>query len=165
MLPNSTHESEKDFLNLMNNSIFGKTMENLRKHRDIKLITTNRRRNYLVSEPNYHTTKRFSENILAIEMRKIKVKMNKPVYLGLLILEIIKVLTYEFWYDYSKSKYQPNANFCYMDTDSFISHIKTEDVFEDISNNVKKIYDTLNYEIERPFPKGKNKKSNWINER
>ena len=92
-------------LNLMNNSIFGKTMENLRKHRDIKLITTNRRRNYLVSEPNYHTTKRFSENILTIEMRKIKVKMNMSVYLGLSILEIIKVLTYEFWYDYSKPKY------------------------------------------------------------
>ena len=69
---------EKDF-KLMNNSVFGKTMENVRKHRYIKLVTTNGRRNKLVSEPNYYTTKYFSENLLAIEMRKTKVKMNKPV--------------------------------------------------------------------------------------
>ena len=70
---------EKDFFKLMNNSVFGKTMENVRKHRYIKLVTTNGRRNKLVSVPNYHTTKHFSENLLAIEMRKTKVKMNKPV--------------------------------------------------------------------------------------
>ena len=69
----------------MNNSVFGKTMENVRKQRDIKLVTTDKRRNQLLSEPNYHTRKRFSENLLAIEMKKTKVKMNKPVYLGLLI--------------------------------------------------------------------------------
>ena len=73
----------------MNNSVFGKTMENVRKHRDIKLVTTNKRRHYLVSKPNYHTTKCFSEDLLAIEMNKIKVKMNKPVYLGLSILEFL----------------------------------------------------------------------------
>ena len=82
------NDSEKDFLKLMNNSVFGKTMENIRKHRDIKLVTTDKRRNQLVSEPNYHTTKWFSENLLAIEMKMTKVKMNKPVYLGLSILEI-----------------------------------------------------------------------------
>ena len=65
----------------MNNAVFGKTMENVRKHRDIKLVTTNKRRNQLVSEPNYHTTKWFSKNLLAIEMKKTRVKMNKPVYL------------------------------------------------------------------------------------
>ena len=84
----------------MNNVAFGKTMENVKKHRDIKLVTTNKRRNQLVSEPNYHTTKKFSENLLAIEMKKIKLNMNKPVNLGLSILEISKTLTYEFWYDY-----------------------------------------------------------------
>ena len=73
------NDFEKDFFKLMNNSVFGKTMENVRKHRYIKLVTTNGRRNKLVSEPNYHTTKYFSENLLAIEMRKTKVKMNKPV--------------------------------------------------------------------------------------
>ena len=75
-------------------------MENVKKHRDIKLVTTDKRRNHLVSEPNYHKTKCFSENLLAIEMKKIKLKMNKPVYLGLSILEISKTLMFEFWYDY-----------------------------------------------------------------
>ena len=74
----------------MNNSVFGKIMKNVRKHRDIKLVTIDKRRNQLVSEPNYHATKWFSENLLLIEMKKIKVKMNKPVYLGLPILEISK---------------------------------------------------------------------------
>ena len=89
---------------LKNNSVFGKTMENVRKHRDIKLLTTDKRRNQLVSEPNYHATKWFSENLLAIEMKKIKLKMNKPVYLGLSKFEISKTLMYEFWYDYIKPK-------------------------------------------------------------
>ena len=71
-------------------------MENMRKHRNIKLVTKDKRRNCLVSEPNYHTTKWFSENLLAIEMKKTKVKMNKPIYLGLSILEISKILMYEF---------------------------------------------------------------------
>ena len=91
------NEFEKDFFKLMNNSVFGKTMENVRKHRDIKLVTTDEKRNKLVSEPNYHTTKHFSDNLLAIEMKKTKVKMNKPVYLGMPILDISKTLMYEFW--------------------------------------------------------------------
>ena len=77
------NDFEKYFFKLMNNPIFGKTMENIRKYRDIKLVRTDKKRNQLVSEPNYHTTKWFSENLLAIEMRKTKVKMNKPVYLGM----------------------------------------------------------------------------------
>ena len=81
---------EKDFFKLMNNSVFGKTMGNLRKHRDIKLVKTDEKRNRLVSEPNYHTTKHFSEDLFAIEMKKTKVKMNKPVYLGMSILDISK---------------------------------------------------------------------------
>ena len=93
----------------MNNSVFGRTFMNARKHRDIKLVTTDKRRNQLVSEPNYHTTEWFSENLLAIEMKKTKVKMNKPVSLGLSILEISKTLMYEFWYDYMKPKYGDNV--------------------------------------------------------
>ena len=120
------NDFEKDFFKLINNTVFGKTMENVWKHRDIKFVTTNKRRNQLVSEPNYHTTKYFSEDLLAIEMKKIKVKMNKPVYLGMSILEINKTLMYEFWYDYIKPKYQNNAKLCYMDAGSFIIHIKTE---------------------------------------
>ena len=85
-------------------------MENVRKHRDIKLVTTDKRRNQLVSEPNYHKTKWFSEDLLAIEIKKTKVKLNKPVYLGLLKLEISRALMYEFWYGYIEPK------LCYMDT-------------------------------------------------
>ena len=93
------------------------------------------------------------------------VPANKPVYLGLLILEISKKLMYEFWYDYIKPKYQMNAKLCYMDTDSFIIDIKTEDVYKDIANDAEKRFHTSNYEINRPLPTGKNKKSNRINER
>ena len=115
-------------------------MENVRKHRDIKLVTTDKRRNQLVSEPNYHTKNSFSGNLMAIEMKKTKVKMNKPVYLGMPILVIRKTLMYEFWYDFTKPKYrwnciqrsfaqpsctQYNGKLYYMDTDNFIIHIKT----------------------------------------
>ena len=90
---------EKDFFLLMNNVVFGKTMENVRKHRDIKIVTADKRRNKLASEPNYHTTKYLSENLMAIEMKKTIVKMNKPVYLGMSILDISKTLMDGFWYD------------------------------------------------------------------
>ena len=89
-------------------------------------------------EPNYHTTKWFSEDLSAIEMKKIKVKTNKPVYLGLSVLEISKTFMYEFWYDYIKPKYQNNAKLCYMDTDSFIIHIKTEDFLKILQMMLKK---------------------------
>ena len=98
------NDFEKDFFKLMNNAVFGKTMENVRKHRDIKLVTTDTRRSKLVSEPNYHTIDCISENLSIIEMKRTKVKMNKPIYLGLSILEISKILMYEFWYDYMKPK-------------------------------------------------------------
>ena len=89
----------------MNNAVLGKGMENLKKHRNIKLVTTERRRNYLLSEPNYYTTKFFAENLLAIEMRKTEILMNKPVYLELSISELSKILMYGFWYDHVKLKY------------------------------------------------------------
>ena len=103
------NDFEKDFFKLMNNAGFGKTMENVRKHRDIKLVTTDKRRNQLVSKPNYHTTKYFSENLIAIEMKKTKVKINKLIYLSMSILDISKTLMYKFWYDYIKPKYQDKA--------------------------------------------------------
>ena len=100
---------KENFFKLMNNSVFGKTMENVRKHRNLKLVATDEKRNKLVSEPNYHTTKRFSENLLAVEMKKTKIKMNKPIYLSVLILDISKTLMYNFWYDYFKPKYGNKA--------------------------------------------------------
>ena len=91
-------------------------------------------------------------------MKKTKVKMNKPVYLGLSILDISKTLMHGFWYDYMKPKYGDNVKLCYMDTDSFIMHSKTEDFYRDIVDDVEKRFDTSNYEVNRPLPKGKNKK-------
>ena len=101
------------------NAVSGKTMKNMRKHRDIKLVTTERRRNYLVSEPNYHTTKFFTENLLVTEMKKTQLVMNKPVYLGLSVLELSKILMYEFQHNYVKPRYGEKSKLCYLDTDSF----------------------------------------------
>ena len=109
------NDFEKDFFKLMN-SVFGKIMENVRNHRDIKLITTDKRRKQLVSEPNYHSHKNFSDHLMAI-------KMIKPLYLGMSILDISKTLMYEFWYDYIGPKYGDKAKLCYTDTDSFIINI------------------------------------------
>ena len=91
--------------------------------------------------------------------------MDNPVYLHLSILEISKTLIYEFWYDYIKPKYQNNAKLWYMDTNSFITHIKTENVYEDILDDVEKRLNTSNYEVNRPLPSENNKKSDWTNER
>ena len=121
------NDFEKDFFKLMNNSVFGKTMENVRNHRDIKLVTSEKRSSILASEPNYHSTKYISEDLLLMEMRKVEVKMNKPIYLGQAILDISKTFMYEFWYDYIKPKYGDKARLCYMDTDSFVIYVKTED--------------------------------------
>ena len=119
------NDFKKDFFKLMNNSVFGKKMENVRNHRDIKLLTTDKRRSILVSEPNYHSSKHISKDLMIMEMKKVEIKMNKPIYLGQAILDISKTLMYEFWYDYIKPKYGDKARLCYMDTDSFVMHIKT----------------------------------------
>ena len=142
----------------MNNAVFGKTMENVRKHRDIKLVKKDKKRNKLVSEPNFHTMKLIDNNLAIIEMRKVKVKMNKPIYLGLSILDISKITMYEFWYDYVKIKYEDKARLCYMDTDSFVVNIKTKDFYKDISKDVNERFDTSNYTFDRPLPAGVNKK-------
>ena len=127
----------------MKNSVSGKAMENV--SRNIKLV----------SVPNYHTTKSFSEDLMAIEMNKTKVKMNKLIYLGFSILDLSKIVMYEFWYDYIKPKYGKKAKLCYMDTDSFIIHITTKDFYKDTADEVEKRFDSSNYECNRPLPKGK----------
>ena len=95
----------------MNNSVFGKNMKNVRNHRDNKLVTSEKRRKRLVSEPNYHSCKKFSDHLMAIEMKKTRVKMNKPLYLGMSILDICKTLMFNFWYDYFKPKYGDEQNY------------------------------------------------------
>ena len=110
----ATNNFEKVFFNLMNNEFFGKTMENVRNYRNNKIVTTERRRIYLVSEWNYHTTKFFTETLLAIDLKETQIIMNKPVYFGLSILDLRKtVIMYEFWYDYIKRKYDEKAKLLY----------------------------------------------------
>ena len=152
------NDFEKDLFKLMNNSVFGKTMENIRNHRNIKLVTTDKKRSKLVSEPNYHNINLTSEYLSIIETKKTKMKMSKAIYLGLSILEISKTLMYEFWYDYMKPKYGNKIKLCYTDTDRFIINIKTNDFYEDIASDVENRFDSSNYEVKRPLSMGKNKK-------
>ena len=153
------NDFEKDFFKLMINTVFGKTMENVRNHRDIKIVTTDKRRSILASEPNYHSTKYISKDLLIMKMKKAEVKMNKPIYLGQAILDLSKTFIYEFWYDHIKPIYKDKAKLCYTDTDSLVIHIKTDDFYKDISNDVERLFDTSNYNKNnnRPLPIGKNK--------
>ena len=152
--------SKKDFSKLMNNSVFGKMMENIRKHRNIKLVTTEEKYLHTVMKPNFKSGVLFGENLMGCEMDKIKVVMNKPVYLGQAILDLSKIVMYEFHYDYMVPKYGDRLRLCYMDTDSLVYDIKTEDFYEDIANDVEARFDTSGYSKTdfRPLPIGLSKK-------
>ena len=128
-------------------------------YRDIKLVTTERRRNYLVSEPDYNRTK-FFIILLAIEMKKTQVLMKKPIYLWLSVSNIRQIVMHEFWYDFIKPKYGENARLCYIYKDSFIVNVETYDIYRDITEDVKTRFDNSNYEIDRPLPIGKIK--SWL---
>ena len=157
---NAKNEFEKDFYKLKINSIYGKTVQNDRNHRDIRLVTTEAKRNKLASEPNYQSTKCISKHFLVMEMKKTEVKINKPIYLGQVVLYLSKTLMFEFWYDYLKPMYGDKIRLCYTDTDSFIMHIKTDDFYKDISADADKWFDTSNFNKNdnRPLEIGKNKK-------
>ena len=153
------NDFEKDFYKLINNSVFGKTMENIRKHRDIKLV--NNKEDYLkqVMKPYFKGGVLMGADLMSCEMGKVKVKMNKPVYLGQAILDLSKTIMYEFHYDYMKRKYdEKSLKLLYMDTDALVYDIKTEDVYKDIAEDVETRIDTSGYEPDRPLPIGKNKK-------
>ena len=149
----ATNDFEKDFFKLMNNSVFGKTTENIRKHRNIKLVTTEEKYLRTVMKPNFESG--------VCEMGKIKVVMNQPVYLGQAMLDLSKIVMYEFHYDYIVPKYGlEKLKLCYMDTDSLVYDIKTEDFYEGIANDVEARFDTSGYSKTdfRPLPIGLNKK-------
>ena len=131
-------DAKNDFFKLMNNTVFGKTMENIRNHRDINLVTSGKQRSILASEPNYHLSKCISKDLMIMEMRNVEVKMNMPMYLGQAILDISKTLMYEFWYDYIRPKYKEKARRCCMDTNGFVMFIKTEDFYKDIASDVER---------------------------
>ena len=140
---------EKYIFKLMNSAVFGKTMKNVKKHRNIKIITRERPKKYLVSEQNYHTTKFFTENVLAVEMRKSQILMNKSVYLDLSKLDLSKTVMYEFWDDCVKPKYGKNAKLCFMDAYSFRRYWKQD---------AETRFDTSHFESDRQLPKRKKKK-------
>ena len=142
----ATNDFEKDFFKLMNKSVFGKTMENIRKHRNIKLVTTEEKYLCMAMKPNFKSRVLFAENLMGCEMGKIKVVMNKPVYLSQVILDLSKIVMYEFHYDYMVPKYGlEKLKLCYMDTDSLVYDIKTGDFYEDITEDVPARFDTSGY--------------------
>jgi len=128
----ASNEFEKDFFKLMNKSVFGKTMENIRNRVNIRLRTDDKSAEKLVSKPNYERTTTFSEHLVAVYMKKTEHVFNKPVCLGMSILDISKTLMYDFHYNYIKKKYGPKVKLFMTDTDSLMYEIHTEDFFEDI---------------------------------
>ena len=134
------NEFEKDFFKLMNNSVFGKTMENIRNHKDMKLVTSDKKYLKYVMKPNFKDGFPLSKHSFAVEMGKTEIKMNKPVYLGQAILDLSKTLMYEFHYDYMRPKNSSKVTLCYMDIDSFVYEIETDDFCRDIAKDVEWIF-------------------------
>ena len=151
---------EKDFFKLMNNAVFGKTMENIRNRVDIKLVNNKKQAEKLSAKPNFKHCNIFSEDLVAIHMKKTKLDFDKPVYLGMCILDLSKTLMYDFHYNYIKQKYGDKAKLLLTDTDSLMYEIQTEDFFKDINGDVKDRFDTSGYPPNHPsgIPSGFNKK-------
>ena len=158
----AANDFEKDFFKLMNNSVFGKTMENIRNRVDIKLVNDKKRAEKLSAKPNFKHCNIFSENLVAIHAKKTELKFDKPVYLGMSILDLSKTLMYDFHYNYIyiKWKYGGKAKLLFTDTDSLMYEIETEDFYKDISADVKYRFDTSDYPPDHPsgIPSGFNKK-------
>ena len=154
------NEFEKDFFKLMNNSVFGKTMENIRNRVNIKLVTDKKKAEKLAAKPNFKHCNIFDEDLIAIHMKKTGLTMNKPVYLGMNILDLSKTLMFDFHYNYIKKKYGNKAKLLFTDTDSLMYEIQTEDFNEDIKGDVKDRFDTSDYPSNHPsgIPTGCNKK-------
>ena len=144
------NDFEKDFFKLMNNSVFGKTMENIRNRVNIKLVDTGEQFKKLAAKPNYESRKIFNENLVSVHMKKTSLTMNKPVYLGMSILDLSKTLMFDFHYKYIKPKYNKQAKLLFTDTDSFLYEIQTEDFYKDISGDVKDRFDTSDYPKNHP---------------
>ena len=151
---------EKDFFKLMNNSVFGKTMENIRNRVNVKLVDAGEQFKKLAAKPNYNGRKIFNENLVSVHMKKTSLTMNKPVYLGMSILDLSKIVMYDFHYRYIKPKYGSKAKLLFTDTDSLLYEIETEDFYKDISGDVKDRFDTSDYPKNHPsgIPTGVNKK-------
>ena len=157
----ASNNFEKYFFKLMNNSVFGKTMQNVEKYVDMKLVCYRGEAIKHAAKVNYDRTAIFDENLIAIYMKRTKVFYNKPIYLGMAILDLSKILIYTFHYNYMKKKYCDNAKLLYSDTDSLIYEIQTEDFYVDIARDVDLWFDTSEYPVELPIKKV-NKKVNGM---
>ena len=159
---NGKNDFEKDFFKLMNNSVFGKTIENIRNRVDVKLVNNRGAAEKLSAKPNFEHLTIFDENLVAIHMKRTKLTFNKPVYCGMAILDISKSLMYKLHYGYILPKYGKKAKLLFTDTDSlcYMYEIQTEDFFKDISGDVEDYFDTSNFPKDHPseIPVGKNKK-------
>ena len=136
---------EKDFFKLMNNSVFGKTIENIRKRQNIHLVDNRKKALKLSSLPNFDRCTIFDKNLIAVHMKKTEVYFNKPIYVGQAILDLSKSLMYDFHYNYIKNKYGKKAELLFTDTDSLMYEIKTKDFYKDIYDDVKDKFDTSDY--------------------
>ena len=154
---NAKNSFEKDFFKLMNNSVFGKTMENLRKRVDVRLVTGKEKLLKLASKPTYVSCKIFNENLVAVHKIKETLTLNRPAYVGMCILDLSKTLMYDFHYNYIKNKYGDKAKLLFTDTDSLTYEIETEDAYHDFWNDKDK-FDNSDYDIKSPFYKITNKK-------
>ena len=135
---------EKDFFKLMNNSVFGKTMENMRKRVHVELVNTPKRLRKLCAKPNFQNFKIFNEDLVAVNLKKVNIVLNRPIYAGFSIFDISKTFMYEFHYDYMKAKYGPKAQLLFTDTDSLCYEVETQDLYQDMSEN-KELFDLRNY--------------------
>ena len=144
------NDFEKDFFKLMNNSVYGKTLENIRNHKDIRLVNNRESASRYANKPNFHHCTIFDENLIAVHMKRTKLVLNKPIYLGFSILERSKQLMYEFHYKYIKAKYGDKAKLLFTDTDSLMYEIETEDFYNDISTDVLTRFDTSNFPKDHP---------------
>ncbi len=160
MRTKGTTDFEKDLFKLMNNSVFGKTMENVRNRVNVKLVTNKKACNKLTKKSNFKSVNISHENLIAVHMEKTTVKLNKPIQIGMSILDLSKTLMYRFHYDYIKTKYGDRATLLFTDTDSLCYEIQTDDFYKDISADVSEWYDTSNFDPNHPsgIPTGVNKK-------
>ena len=154
------HKSDKDFFKLMNNSVFGKTIENIRKRQNIFLVDNRKRAKRLANRPDFERATIFDKNLIAIHMKKTEIYFNKPVYVGQAILDLSKLLMFDFHYNYIKRKYKDKAELVFTDTDSLLYHILTDDFYKDISCDLVDRFDTSDYPSIHPsgIPTGVNKK-------
>ena len=139
------NNSDKDYFKSMNNSVFGKTIENIRKRQNIILLDNRQRAKKLANKPNFERATIFDKNLIAVHMKKTEVYFNKPVYVGQAILDLSKTLMFDFHYNYIKKKYKNRAELMFTDTDSFLYHIRTDDFYKDISSDIQDKFDTSDY--------------------